>query len=222
MLWHERNVVTLPAMASQERVKHFSMIRSFALADFVTVGNGFAGAGAILALMQYLISGDTGTLWVAFALFPIALVLDFADGRIARWRQKQSAIGADLDSLADVISFGMAPAALAFACGMRGSIDVVVLLYFVACGISRLARFNVTASAMADESGKVKYFEGTPIPSSLLLVAVLAICAWKNSIGAALPFGAIALGPLTFHPLVLIYFASGSAMISKTLRIPKI
>ena len=202
--------------------KHFSMIRSFALADFVTVGNGFSGAGAILALMQYLVTHDTLALWVAFALFPLALVLDFMDGRIARWRQKSSAIGADLDSLADVISFGMAPAALGFACGFRGALDVAVLLYFVACGISRLARFNVTASALADETGKVKYFEGTPIPTSLALVLVLFVCALNGRIIDALPFGAVAVGPLSFHPLVLMYAVSGSAMISKTLRIPKI
>ena len=93
-------------------------------------------------------------------------MLDFADGRVARWRHKSSPLGADLDSLADVISFGMAPAALGFAVGLRGALDVAVLLYFVACGISRLARFNVTADALADESGKVKYFEGTPIPTT--------------------------------------------------------
>jgi CDP-diacylglycerol---serine O-phosphatidyltransferase len=211
-------------MAKKDKAprKHLSMIRNFALADFVTIGNGFAGTGAILALMQHLVSRDSAPLWVAFALFPIALVLDAADGRIARWRRKSSALGADLDSLADVISFGVAPAALAFTVGMRGSLDVAVLLYFVGCGISRLARFNVTAAALSDDTGKVKYFEGTPIPSSLLLVAVLAICAWQHRLNAALPLGVLELGPLKLHPLVLMYALSGSAMISKTLRIPKI
>ena len=52
-------------------------------------------------------------------------------------------MGADLDSLADVISFGLAPAALGFAVGLRGALDVVILLYFVACGISRLARISM-------------------------------------------------------------------------------
>jgi CDP-diacylglycerol--serine O-phosphatidyltransferase len=201
--------------------RHFSMIRTFTAADFVTLGNAFAGAGAILAQMQYLATGGRGWLWLAFGLMPLAFFFDAMDGRIARWRFKSSPLGADLDSLADVISFGMAPAALAFAVGMRGELDVVVLLYFVGCGISRLARFNVTAATLADESGKVKYFEGTPIPTSLALVLVLAVLFWKERTGEALLGGVWSLGPLELHPLVLMYFASGSAMISKTLRIPK-
>ncbi|WP_224361787.1 CDP-alcohol phosphatidyltransferase family protein [Hyalangium versicolor] len=203
--------------------RHFSMIRTFVLADFVTLGNGFSGAGAILSAMQYLATGELRWLWVAFGLMPLALVLDFADGRIARWRFKSSPLGADLDSLADVISFGMAPAALAFAVGMRGALDVGVLLYFVACGISRLARFNVTAAELSDGTGKVKYFEGTPIPTSLALVAVLAVATWQGRIGIGeqLLGGVWHLGPFELHPLVLLYLLSGSAMISKTLRIPK-
>lgn len=200
------------------------MIRTFVLADFVTLGNSFAGAGTILSSMQYLATSELRWLWLAFGLMPLALVLDFADGRIARWRFKSSPLGADLDSLADVISFGMAPAALAFAVGMRGTLDVIVLLYFVACGISRLARFNVTAAQLSDGTGKVKYFEGTPIPTSLLLVAVLAVATWQGRIGvgAQLLGGVWELGGVSLHPLVLLYLLSGSAMVSKTLRIPKI
>jgi CDP-diacylglycerol--serine O-phosphatidyltransferase len=203
--------------------RHFSMIRTFVLADFVTLGNGFSGAGAILAAMQFLATGEQRWLWLAFGLMPLALALDVADGRIARWRFKSSPLGADLDSLADVISFGMAPAALAFAVGMRGALDIAVLLYFVACGISRLARFNVTAAELSDGTGKVKYFEGTPIPTSVALVAVLAVATWKGRIGTGeqLLGGVWELGPVALHPLVLLYLASGSAMISKTLRIPK-
>jgi CDP-diacylglycerol--serine O-phosphatidyltransferase len=200
------------------------MIRTFVLADFVTLGNGFAGAGAILSAMQFLATGDLLWLWIAFGLMPLALILDVADGRIARWRFKSSPLGADLDSLADVISFGMAPAALGFAVGMRGVLDVIVLLYFVACGISRLARFNVTAAELSDGTGKVKYFEGTPIPTSLALVAVLTVVTWQGRIGtgAELLGGIWDLGPVSLHPLVLMYLVSGSAMISKTLRIPKV
>lgn len=201
--------------------RHFSMIRTFVLADFVTLLNGFSGAGAILSAMQYLATQEQRWLWLAFALMPVAFFMDAMDGRIARWRFKSSPLGADLDSLADVISFGMAPAALGFAVGLRGSLDVAVLLYFVACGISRLARFNVTSAELSDSTGKVKYFEGTPIPTSLLLVGVLAAMTWQGRIHDDLLFGAWQLGPLTLHPLALMYAASGSAMISKTLRIPK-
>ena len=139
-------------------------------------------------------------LWLAFGLLPLAFILDALDGRIARWRFQSSPLGADLDSLSDVISFGMAPAALAFAMGLRGALDVVVLLYFVGCGISRLARFNVTAATLSDGSGKVKYFEGTPIPTSLALVMVLAFFFWQGPTGDALPFGVWDVGPFQFHP----------------------
>jgi CDP-diacylglycerol---serine O-phosphatidyltransferase len=197
------------------------MIRSFVLADLLTLGNGVCGSGSVLAAMNYLVTAEPRWLLLAMALLPIALIFDFADGRVARWRQRSSLLGADLDSLADVISFGMAPAALAFAVGMRGALDVVVLLYFVACGISRLARFNATATALADESGKVKYFEGTPIPSSVLLVLVLAVLYALGKLGANLWLGAWTMGGLVLHPLVLLYALSGSAMIS-TMRVPKI
>jgi CDP-diacylglycerol--serine O-phosphatidyltransferase len=104
---------------------------------------------------------------------------------------------------------------------MTGEWDAVALLYVTACGISRLARYNVTAEAMAADTGKVRYFEGTPIPSSTLLVVFMAALAWRGRIGAHLPFGAVDLGPWTLHPLVLLFVVSGSLMISKTLRIPK-
>jgi CDP-diacylglycerol---serine O-phosphatidyltransferase len=118
------------------------------------------------------------------------------------------------------VSFGVAPAALGFALGLRGGWDALALCYFVACGISRLARFNVTAESLSDGTGKVKYYEGTPIPTSLLLVAILGVAYARGATGAALWLGSIALGPFELHPLVLMYVASGSLMIS-TIRIPK-
>ncbi len=65
------------------------------------------------------------------------------------------------------------------------------------------------------------YFEGTPIPTSTLLVLLLALLARLNRIGAELPLGVVVIGPLDLHPLVLLFVLSGSLMISKTLRIPK-
>lgn len=196
------------------------MIRSFVLADFLTLGNAFCGTGSVLAVMQYLIVREDRWLVIAMALLPVALVFDFADGRVARWRHRTSTLGADLDSLADIISFGLAPAVLAFAVGLRGVLDVAILVYFVACGISRLARFNVTAEALADESGKVKYFEGTPIPSSVLLVGLIAVLHWQDRLGPALWLGQWDLGGLALHPLALFFAVSGSAMIS-TWHVPK-
>jgi CDP-diacylglycerol--serine O-phosphatidyltransferase len=115
----------------------------------------------------------------------------------------------------------VAPAALAFAAGMQGGWDVAALIYFVCCGVSRLARFNVTAESLATDSGKVAYFEGTPIPTSVLLTGVLAFAAWRDRVGDSLYGGAYSIGPWELHPLVLLFVLSGSLMISKTLRIPK-
>jgi CDP-diacylglycerol--serine O-phosphatidyltransferase len=197
------------------------MIRSFVLADFLTLGNGFCGSGSVLAAMQYLVTREDHWLVLALALLPVALAFDFADGRVARWRRRSSLLGADLDSLADVISFGLAPAALGFAAGLRGELDVAILLYFVACGISRLARFNATTADLADESGKVSHFEGTPIPSSVLIVIFLAVLHFQDRLGPNLWLGSWSVGGFELHPVALIYALSGSAMIS-TIRVPKI
>lgn len=197
------------------------MIRSFAAPDFLTLGNGVAGTASILSCCDHLAGGGEGSLWLAFGALPLAAVFDYFDGRLARWRRASSALGAQLDSLADLVSFGVAPAVLAFTVGFRGGWDAAVLLYFVACGLSRLARYNVTSASLSDETGKVRYFEGTPIPSSLLVVAVLFACARRGSIGELLPLGHATLGPWEIHWLVLLFLVSGSAMISKTLRVPK-
>jgi len=198
------------------------MIRGFHLADFLTLANAACGVLAVFAVLSYVEVGAPSRLLLATALIPLALIFDVLDGKVARSRQKHSAMGRELDSLADVISFGVAPAALAYAAGLRGAWDVVVLVYFVCCGVSRLARFNVTAEELSGAAGKVKYFEGTPIPSSLLLVAVVAVCAWLGRLGDDLPLGALRLGLGRLHPLALLWAVSGSLMISKTLKIPKL
>ncbi|HVK52902.1 MAG TPA: CDP-diacylglycerol--serine O-phosphatidyltransferase [Pseudoxanthomonas sp.] len=201
--------------------RHFSMLRDFQLADWFTLGNAFCGTGAVFAAMRFLQEGIIRDLMIGMALIPLAFIFDALDGRVARWRNQASVLGRELDSLADVISFGVAPAALAYACGMQGGWDWLVLSYFVACGVSRLARYNVTAESLSGEDSKVKYFEGTPIPTSLLLVVVLAVAAYLGYIGPDLWLGGWRLGPWLLHPLVLLYALSGTLMISKTLHIPK-
>jgi CDP-diacylglycerol--serine O-phosphatidyltransferase len=198
------------------------MIRGFHLADFLTLGNAACGVLAVFATMRYVETRQLRCFLAATALIPLALVLDVLDGRVARWRMRHSALGRELDSLADIISFGVAPAAIAYGAGMTGLWDIVILVYFVACGVSRLARFNVTVEELATETGKVAYFEGTPIPSSIALVGIVGAAAWLGRLGEALPLGAVGLGPGTLHPLALLWALSGSLMISKTLRIPKL
>ncbi len=202
--------------------RHFSMVRDFHLADFFTLGNAACGVGAILLAMMYMASGDRMHFMLAAAFAPAAFIFDVLDGRIARARHQHSALGRELDSLSDVISFGMAPAALGFAAGLQGGWDAAALAYFVCCGVSRLARYNVTAEQLAgDESGKVKYFEGTPIPTSVVITGLLAWMAWQGRLGESMLGGVLELGPWQLHPLALVFVLSGSMMISKTLRIPK-
>lgn len=201
--------------------KHLSMIRDFHLADWLTLGNAACGVAALFAVMRYLQDQAPQQLLLACVLVFIAFVLDVFDGRVARWRQKASLLGRELDSLADIISFGVAPAAIAYGIGMDGLWDRLILIYFVACGVSRLARFNITAEALAQGGDKVKYFEGTPIPTSLLLVFVMAFAAGDGAIGEQLWFGGVGVGPGTLHPLALMFGLSGSLMISRTLHIPK-
>lgn len=204
------------------RPPHFSMLRGFHLADLFTLANAACGTMALFLVVGYVQTADVRRLLWATALVPVALVLDVLDGRVARWRRRHSSMGRELDSLADVISFGVAPAVIAYGAGMHGLWDQIVLVYFVDCGVSRLARFNVTAEALSAGGDTVTYFEGTPIPSSVVLVGVVAGLALAGRIGDALPFGAVEIGPGQLHPVTLLWALSGSLMISKTLRIPKI
>jgi CDP-diacylglycerol---serine O-phosphatidyltransferase len=208
-------------MNTPQHPKRFSMIREFHLADWFTLGNAVCGVGALFSAMSYLATQDVMHIYFAAALVLAALIFDVLDGRIARWRQKSSAMGRELDSLADVISFGVAPAIIAYGCGMQGLYDRVVLAYFVACGVSRLARYNVTAETLSEGSGKVKYFEGTPIPTSIVLVGLLALAAAQGAVGANLWGGRMVVAGFTLHPLVLMFALSGSLMISR-IRIPKL
>jgi CDP-diacylglycerol--serine O-phosphatidyltransferase len=207
----------------EPRKRHVSMIRSYTWADLLTIGNASCGTIAIFLCLDYLATGTARYLWTAFILLPAALVCDVLDGYVARMdKKRQSVLGADLDSLADVIAFGVAPAVLGFTLGLRGGWDMLILTYFVVCGVSRLARFNVTASALADETtGKVKYFEGTPIPTSIVIVMMLGVAQYLGRVDDQIWFGSTRIGLAVLHPLTLIYGLSGSAMISATLRIPK-
>jgi CDP-diacylglycerol---serine O-phosphatidyltransferase len=208
-------------MPADKHKKPFSMIREFHLADWFTLGNAVCGTAGLFSIITYVQTGSVRHVYFAGALVLAALIFDIVDGRVARWRQTHSAMGRELDSLADVVSFGVTPAIIGYGCGMQGLFDRVVLGYFVACGVSRLARYNVTAEELADGTGKVKYFEGTPIPTSAVLVCVMMIAAYLDAIGGRLWFGAISIAGHVLHPLVLLYGISGSLMISRV-HIPKL
>ena len=208
--------------SSSSRSRHFSMIRGFKLADFFTLGNAGCGVAAVFFAMLYMDGRSVAHFYSSAGMIAAAFVFDVLDGRVARWRHEHSPLGRELDSLADILSFGMAPAALGFASGMRGGWDWIALAYFVCCGVSRLARFNITAETLSAGTDKVTHFEGTPIPTSIVLVAVLIFAAWTEQLGEHLYWGVWMIGPWELHPLALLFVLSGTLMISKTLLIPKI
>ena len=197
------------------------MLRSLTIADLFTLANASCGTLAIFLCLNYVAEGRNQYFWFAFVLLYVALFCDVLDGYWARRSRRQSALGADLDSLADIVSFGVAPAVLGFTLGLRGGWDMAVLTFFVVCGISRLARFNVTAEALSEGTGKVRYFEGVPIPVSILIVTLLGVAFLQHATGDALWLGEHRIGPALLHPFVLIYAISGIGMVSATLRIPK-
>lgn len=201
--------------------KSTSIFRSFVIADLITLANATFGMATIFLCLNHVAGFHTPHFWIVFILIPLALVCDVLDGFIARRMVRHSSLGADLDSLADIVSFGVAPAVLGFTLGLRALWDALILIYFVLCGISRLARFNVTASALSGGTGKVKYYEGTPIPTSIIIVIILGIAFWQGRIDNFILFGSYHIGPWMFHPLSILYAISGSLMISSTIRIPK-
>ncbi|CAG8029248.1 unnamed protein product [Penicillium salamii] len=233
-------------LAGQEKQKmllssdhgHFSMVKSVSapppvflarltfhramhLADLITEMNVMS----VFSSMRYCLGEPTeyGAIWAALAFMPFGLFFDFMDGKVARWRKKSSLMGQELDSLADLISFGLAPAAAAFALGIRTSLDHVFLTFFVLCGLTRLARFNVTVAVLPkDKSGKSQYFEGTPIPTTLSIAALMAYWVSQSWTHENIPLGLFAEGTIfEFHPVVLMFVLHGCLMVSKTIHIPK-
>jgi len=199
-----------------------STLRSYTPADGLTLANASCGTVAIFLCLDYIDDRRSVELWAAFVLPVAALAFDVLDGYVARLHPvRQSLIGGDLDSLADIVSFGVAPAVLGYTLGMRGFWDVVFLTWFVCCGISRLARFNATVGVLTNPTtGKVRHFEGTPIPTSVIVVMVMALLYRLELTGSDLWLGEWRVLGRAFHPLSALYLLSGSLMIS-TIRIPK-
>ncbi|WFD32454.1 CDP-diacylglycerol--serine O-phosphatidyltransferase [Malassezia sp. CBS 17886] len=156
---------------------HFSLVRNFHLADAFTLMNGFCGAQSLFMSGRFLVTSDPWYIWAALWFPFFGAIFDYLDGKIARWRKSSSMLGQELDSLADLVSFGVAPPFAAFTLGLRSPLDTLLLTLFVCAGIARLARFNITAATLPhDDNGKARYFEGLPIPSSLALVIGMGVC----------------------------------------------
>jgi len=157
-----------------------NVLKQIRLADAATLMNASCGILSVFYSInsQFL----TASIFILGAVF-----LDFLDGFIARALKETSELGKELDSLADTISFGIAPAVFGFMLVEKSTILILVLIVFVLCGILRLARFNVT---------NIKYFEGMPITINGILFPLIYFLKV----------------PLYLYPTI--YFLSGILMIS--------
>ncbi len=182
----------------RRRRRRFDLQKAmFILPNLFTVSSIFCGFyGAVTAAA----ATGPGDLYRACIAILFAMVFDSVDGRVARLTRTQSDFGVQMDSLADVISFGAAPALVAWHWGLDGFGTVGLLACFVytACGAIRLARFNVMA---AQESGPSSYFLGLPIPAAagLLVATIIASLQAGHALGGTevwAPLGMVALGLL--------------------------
>jgi CDP-diacylglycerol--serine O-phosphatidyltransferase len=141
---------------------------TYLLPSIFTVGNMFCGYACIMYAMR-------GELVSAAPFIGFAVVLDMLDGRVARMTHTTSAFGLELDSLADIISFGLAPAVLAFAWGLGdlGRLGWAAGFMFVTAAAMRLARFNIQSPAQLDK----RYFVGMPSPAAAGVIAA-TVFAW--------------------------------------------
>ncbi|CED83108.1 cdp-diacylglycerol-serine o-phosphatidyltransferase [Phaffia rhodozyma] len=207
---------------------HFSLVRNFRLADLITIMNGVCGLSCIFSCAKYLSAPleNKSSLWMGLLYPVLGFGFDVFDGKVARWMGSASMLGQEMDSLADLVSFGVSPALLLFTLGANSFVDTLLLSFFVSCGLARLARFNATCALIpADTTGKIKYFEGLPIPSSLALVSTMAYWVKKGwyTGQAGLPLGVwLKDSAFELHPVALVFLVWGALMVSKTLRIPKL
>lgn len=203
--------------------------------------NGVCGTLSIMSSARYLSLASNlpgppsqnalNTLYFAHLLPILGFGFDALDGKVARWMGGGSMLGQEMDSLADLVSFGVAPATLAFTLGLRKPLDCLALLLFVSGGLARLARFNATVALIpSDAAGKSKYFEGIPIPSSLFLTSMMAFWVkqgWHllgKRGGSDVPFGVLKLwgahgGSGEVHTASIIFVVWAAMMVSKTLKV---
>ena len=134
----------------------------YILPNLFTTGNLFCGFWAIISVFQE-------KFFFAAVAILLASAFDILDGKVARLSGATSKFGVQYDSLADLVSFGIAPAVLAFSWALRpyGRFGWLAAFLFVVCGALRLARFNVQST-----SGEIKYFKGLPIPAAASMIAL--------------------------------------------------
>jgi CDP-diacylglycerol--serine O-phosphatidyltransferase len=182
--------------------------RIYLLPNLMTAGNLFCGFAAVLNILDAVIQMNTGIdpvdkIHTAIWFILGACVFDLLDGRLARLGGNESAFGREFDSLADIVSFGVAPALLTFHIVLRDFDRYGMLIAFVylACGALRLARFNCLAAQRGEDAAH-KDFEGFPIPAAAGLIASLTLfMLWLDA-------GQKAIGPWKFALPPLMLFLS--------------
>jgi CDP-diacylglycerol--serine O-phosphatidyltransferase len=145
------------------------MINLFSLPNLVTLASLALGTSAILLVLR-------GQIFTATLLLPLAVMCDFFDGAVARALKKTSVLGAQLDSLADLVSFGVAPAVVLFEWLKGGWLTGIILVILVLCGALRLARFN----AEHDPDKPTVYYTGVPITMNGLLIPLFVWAGWPS------------------------------------------
>ena len=141
------------------------MIKRLKFADLFTIGNFVCGLLAIIFAinMDFLVS---------IILILCAVLFDTLDGKVARYFKQENEMGKELDSLSDIISFGIWPSIFGYQQGLNSNFAIAILLFFSVCGMLRLARFNIT---------DVKHFEGIPITANGLIFPAIFFWFWFNN-----------------------------------------
>ncbi len=156
----------------------------YLLPNLMTAGNLFCGFLAVLMIFKGMRDPSTGSrdYIVAIALILGACVFDLLDGRVARLRGQESLFGREFDSLADIVSFGVAPALLVMDIVLNDFSDRlgwITAYVYLLCGGMRLARFNCIAAEDPDSSSKD--FRGFPIPAAAGVIASITVfLLWLN------------------------------------------
>jgi len=173
--------MTEPAAEAGERRYRRGIVL---LPSIVTVGNLFCGYACVV----YAMRGDLAT---AAPFIGIAVVLDMLDGRLARMTHTTSAFGVEFDSLADVVSFGLAPAVLAFAWGLTelGRVGWAAGFIYVTAAAMRLARFNIQSASQLDK----RYFVGLPSPAAAGIPAATVFAFPYPLVGSIQAVAAVAI-----------------------------
>ncbi len=171
----------------------------FVLPNIFTVSSIFCGFYAIVIAVN---GAAADRYYGAAVAILFGVLFDAADGRVARMTKTQSDFGVQLDSLADVITFGLAPAVVVYqwALAPYGVIGLVAAFLYVACGSLRLARFNVMA---VDPSTSSKFFLGLPIPLAASALMSLVMVHHRNILG-----GELVSPPLILAMVLILVFAA--------------